>query len=154
MAHVRLGELLVQKKLLNQRLLDLALQEQQMTKEFLGLILVRKNYVREEDLAHVLSEQFHMPLADLKNTAIQWDVAMQFTPSVVVDHQCLPILQDENSVTVAILNPHNMDAISRMEQQANGLHVKLVLVLESHMKYALEIYNKKMAEKIQKMLDG
>jgi hypothetical protein len=154
MAHVRLGDLLLQKNLLKKEQLELALGEQALTKEFLGLILVRKNYVREEDLGRVLSEQFHIPLADLTKTKIQWEVAMQFTPSIVVDKQCLPISQDENSITVAILNPHNVEAISRIEEQAKGVNIKLVLALESQMRDALLTYNKKMAEKIQKMLDG
>src|SRR5438105_839926 len=115
---MRLGELLIQKKLITQAQVDSALEQQKLSRDFLGLILVRSGFIREEDLVKVLSEQFHMPVVDLKTQFIDWDLAMRFTPAVVVDHQCLPLFQDDRGITVAILNPLDVQAISKLEEQA------------------------------------
>lgn len=151
---LKLGELLMQKNLLKKTQLDLALEEQRATGEFLGSLLVRKGLIRESDLLRVLSEQFHMPTADLKRQPIDWTVAMRFTPSVVVDHQCLPFKQDDNALTVAIVNPLDASAVSRVEEQAKGMTVKLVLVSASDMKEALVSYKEHNAERIKKLLGG
>jgi hypothetical protein len=151
---MKLGELLIQKKLLTQELLDVALEEQKVNKDFLGLILVRSKAIREEDLIRVLSEQFHIPIIDLKRQPIDWNLAMRFSPSIVVDHQCLPVFQSEREITVALLNPLDVAAISRVEEQAQGLRVRTVLVTAADMQQALMTYNGKMQEKIRKMLES
>jgi type IV pilus assembly protein PilB len=151
---MKLGELLIQKKLLTKSQLDCALEEQRLSKDFLGLILVRSKMIREEDLIRVLSEQFHIPIIDLKRQPIDWSLAMRFSPSIVVDHQCLPFFQSEREITVALLNPLNAGAISRVEEQAQGLRIRTVLVTAADMQQALLTYNAKMLEKIRKMLES
>ena len=61
------GEILVQKGLISQEQLAGALGEQEVTKEFLGAILLKKKWVKEKDLMQALSEHFNIPLVDLKN---------------------------------------------------------------------------------------
>lgn len=151
---MKLGELLIQKKLLTQAQLDIALEEQKISKHFLGFILLRSNFIREEDLVQVLSGQFHMPIVDLKHQSIDWELAMRFSPSIVMDHKCLPFLQTEREITVALLNPLDAEAISRIEEQAKGLRVRLVLAMSEDMQRLLLIYNTKRQEKINKMFDS
>ena len=148
-----LGELLIQKKLLTKEQLDRALDEQKATRDFLGIILVRRNFIKEADLLKVLCEQFNMPAFDLRPDNVDWEVAMRFTPSLVVDHLCLPIKQDEASVTVAIANPLDVEAISRVQEQAKGMRVKPVLVTMTDMQRTLRAYNERMAEKIKRLLE-
>ena len=149
-----LGELLVQKKLLRKEDLAAALEEQAGTKEFLGSILVKMRFIKEADLLKVLSEQFHMPNMALKSELVDWDVAMRFTSSMVMDHQCLPLHQDDTGITVAIVNPLDAMAISLVEEQAKGVRVRSVLVSASDMAEMLKLYKEKMAEKIKKLLQG
>lgn len=148
-----LGELLIQKKLLTKSQLDAALAQQKFTKEFLGFILVKSGIIREEDLLQVLSEQFHMPCIQLKYQPIDWSVAMRFTASLVVDHQCLPIRQDDSGITVAIVNPLDVAALSKVEEQARGTRIRPVLVAMSDMKEALKLYQDQMAAKIKRLLE-
>ena len=149
---MRLGELLIQKKLLTQKQLDEALEAQKITKDFLGTILVRYHLVKEDDLLKVLSEQFNMPMMQLQFQAIDWQVAMRFTPSVVIDHMMLPIRQEGHTLTLAIVNPLDADGMSRIEEQAKGLLIRPALVTLSEMKQALKTFNEHLAVKIKKML--
>lgn len=146
-----LGELLIQKKLLKPEQLESALAEQKTSKEFLGSILVRRRFIREEDLLRVLSEQFRMPCLALKTTPIDWKVAMRFTPSLVIDHRCLPVKQDDYGITLAIVNPLDAQAISMAEDQAQGVPVRPMLVTAAEMDEALKTYRENMAARIKKL---
>lgn len=147
-----LGELLIQKKLLTKAQLEAALDEQSGTREFLGSILVKRRFIREEELLTVLSEQFHIPLIKLSPTAVDWDVAVRFTSSLVVDHLSLPYRQDEKGVWLAVVDPLDAQAVSMTEEQAKGQHVRTALISRGEMEELIRIYKAKMAERIKKLL--
>jgi type IV pilus assembly protein PilB len=149
-----LGELLIQKNLLKKDQLALALEEQKGTREFLGAVLVRKGFIREEDLIKVLSEQFNLPCVDLKREKIDWGVAARFRASIVVDHECLPLRQDDLGLTVAIVNPLDAQAISLVEEEVRPMRVRLVLAARGDMQEALKIYRQHNAARIKKLLEG
>ena len=62
---VRLGDLLVEKKLLSQNNLVAALAEQKKTGDKLGRILIDNGYVDEDAMLEALSTQLHIPYVDL-----------------------------------------------------------------------------------------
>ena len=150
---LRLGELLLAKKLITPEQLDEALAEQRQTREFLGGILVKKQFIREDDILKALSEQFDISYVRLADQKVDWTIAVRFTSSLVVDHRCLPIRETDGGFTVAITNPLDAEAVSMAEQQAKGRKVKLVLVSTADMDEALKKYRELVAAKIKKMLD-
>lgn len=149
-----LGEFLVKKKLVTKRELEIALDEQKGSGDFLGSILVRRNYLKEEDLIKVLSELFKIPFMNLKNEYINWELVMSFPPSLVVDRQCLPFRESEFTITAAILNPLDALTVSQVEDQVKGKTVHLVLVTSLDMQNELKNYHKRIASKIEKLLEG
>lgn len=149
-----LGEILVKKKLITKRELEIALDVQKGSGDFLGMILVRRNYLKEEDLIKVLSELFKIPFVNLKNEYIDWEFAMSFSPSLVVDRQCLPFRAGEFTITAAILNPLDALTVSQLEDQAKGKKVYLVLVTFADMQDELNNYHKRISSKIEKLLEG
>jgi hypothetical protein len=149
-----LGELLVRKKLLDPKHLELALAEQRATKEFLGAILVRRGWVREGDLASALAEQSGLPFVSLRDQYVDWETAMRFSSSLVVERKCLPFREDElGVVTVAITNPLDAEAMSRIEAEARDRKVKLVVVTPREMEAALREFKERVAAKIRKLLE-
>src|SRR3989338_6332470 len=149
MANILLGELLIQKNLVTKEQLAEALADQKESGDFLGEILVKKLFILEKDLLRMLSEQFGMPFIQLKNQYIDWDTAMLFSSSLIVESKCLPIRRDESGVTMAITNPLDATAISQAENEAKNQKVHLVLVLMSEMQEAIGTYKKRIAEKIR-----
>src|SRR3989338_1194274 len=148
-----LGELLVQKGVLTQKQLKEALEEQKRTSEFLGAILIRRGLIREEKLIEVLSEQFDIPFIELSKQYIDWEVALLFPSSLVVDHQFLPIRMDSRGLTVAVTNPLDAYATSEMEKAARFDKVSLALVTSADMQGAMETYKQKLAERINKLFE-
>jgi MSHA biogenesis protein MshE len=64
---VRLGELLVQQKLISEDQLRQALEEQKKSGRKLGRVLIDGKFVTEEGIALALSSQLRLPYVDLKH---------------------------------------------------------------------------------------
>lgn len=123
----RLGELLMARGMLTQAQLETALRLQQGSNEFLGVLLVRQGYVTESGLYDVLSEQFGMARVPLEPHTIDWELAAQFPPILLIDNRCFPIARDEHAITVAVANPLDAWIVSEVENWARGDTLKLVL---------------------------
>lgn len=125
----RLGELLIGKGLLTPGQLDHALQEQRSTGELLGAILVRKGWVKEEDMLRTLGEQMGMPYVRLSDQGIDWTLAGRFPSALLTDHACFPLRIESEWLIVAIADPLDAWAISELEKEASNRGRKLHLVL-------------------------
>jgi hypothetical protein len=132
-ASKRLGELLLERRLITPRQLDQALQQQRVNREFLGVILVKAGAITQEALVKVFAEQFGLPYESLDPAKIDWNVARQFPSAAMTGAKCFPIRADASSVTVAITNPLDAMTLSELERLAKGRTVKPVLVQESQL---------------------
>jgi len=148
----RIGEILIKKGVITEAQLHDALKEQKTSSGFLGAILVSKGWVSKNDVLEALAEQFGIPLVDLKKEHIDMELARRFSSSLIVDHKCFPVRQDEETITVAIVNPLNAVAISKIEEEAKPRKVNLVLVTEEDIDEAIKNYRQHVSESIQRML--
>ncbi|MBU0549443.1 MAG: hypothetical protein KKH80_01285 [Candidatus Omnitrophica bacterium] len=149
----RIGEILIEKKLITEAQLLDALQEQKASDGFLGGILIKKGIINSAELVVALAEQFNMPLLELKEEYIDMELARRFSSSLILDHKCFPIHQDEDSITVAIINPLNAIAISKIEDEAKPRRVKLVLVSEKDIEEAIKNYRQYVSDSIRRLLN-
>ena len=120
--------------------LKAALEEQTLTKEFLGKILLKRKFIRESAFLKAFSGQFGLPVVDLKHRYFDWKLAKDFSPSLILDYHCLVIARDESTVTIAITNPLDVWAMKKAEEETGRLELKLVLVSEEDMREAIESY--------------
>ena len=148
----RLGEILIEKGLITQKQLEDALKEQKASGEFLGNILIAMGWINKESLSEGLAEQFGIPLVELKNQNIDVEMVHRFSSSIIVDYQCFPIREDEESVTVAIINPLNALAISKIEEAVKPRKVNFVMVGEEDIKQAIQNYRQTVSDGIQSLL--
>src|SRR5580692_6321055 len=63
---VRLGEILVQQKLLSEEQLQFSLSEQKRTGRKLGRVFVENAFVTEDQISGALARQFNIPYINLK----------------------------------------------------------------------------------------
>lgn len=124
----KIGEILIERGLITQAQLEDALAEQARTNKFLGDILIKNRKILEKDLLSVLAKQFNLSFIELHSENINWDFVKKFSPSLILDHKCIPIRQDEWSVTFGINNPLDVNLIKRAEDEARGLKLNLVLI--------------------------
>jgi len=64
---LRIGDLLLQHKVISQAQLDASLADQKKTGRKLGRVLIDNGYITETQLMDFLSRQLHIPYVDLKH---------------------------------------------------------------------------------------
>lgn len=87
----RIGELLLNSKLINREQLDHALTELKTTPGRLGSMLVRLGYISNEELTNFLSVQFGIPAVNLQDFSIPTEVVELITSELANKHHILPI---------------------------------------------------------------
>jgi hypothetical protein len=147
----QLGQMLLDKKLVTTEQLALALEDQLVSKDFLGQILVKHRFITEVTLAKTLAEQFKLLFMSMENQYIDFQLAKQFSSSLIMESRCFPFFRDEWAVTVAITNPLDAWAIKKCEDEAGGLRVKLVMVTNSDMEQIISRYKEFMRGDISKL---
>jgi hypothetical protein len=148
----KIGEILIEKRIITEAQLHDALSDQRLSDKFLGVILKDKGLVTDQEIAEALSDQFGIPLVDLKSEHIDLELARKYSTSVVIDHKCFPLRQDDYSVTVAVVNPLNAVAISKFEEEASPLKVNLVVASEADLNQLIKNYRQYISESIQRLL--
>lgn len=144
----RVGELLVEQRLITPTQLEQALTDQRSSKEFLGAILVRRGVIKAETLLRVLSEQFGIPMEHVSVDQVDWGLVKQFPASLLSAGTCVPIRADEASVTVAIADPLNAWALSDVERFTGLKQVKPVLVPEEELRRLMRAYQRQLLRNI------
>jgi type IV pilus assembly protein PilB len=148
----RIGEILLEKGFINEAQLSDALLEQKLNNIFLGEILTKKGALSKEHLLEALSEQFDIPIVNLKQQNIDLELAGKFSSSLIVEHKCFPLFKQQDSITVAIVNPLNAAALNKIEEEVQALKVNLVLVSEEDLEELLKKYRQRISQNIQRLL--
>ena len=124
----KIGELLLQHTSLTQEQLSEALKIQEEEHELLGDILLKKNYIHPHDIIKVLCHQVSIPyLSDLKIDDIDPMIVKDISINYAKHHEVLPVLEDNDFVTIAMSDPFDFNAINDL----TGIFKKKVHIVVS-----------------------
>jgi type IV pilus assembly protein PilB len=137
MAANRLGELLVRNKLIDEKQLTKALQEQNASGGRLGASLVKLGFLKEEDLAAFLSRQYGVPSINLSEFEIDESVIKLIPAEVVQKYQLIPVNRAGSTLIVAMSDPSNIFAIDDIKFMT-GYNVEVVVSSESSIKSSID----------------
>ena len=154
MAYKRVGEILITKKLITEAQLNEALQIQATTKEYLGNILIKRRFIKEDDLLSALAEQFNIPYISLQKEKIDWDLSVKYFSRISVAGKALPIFQDENTVIVAVRDPLDKISLSNIEESVRPKRLRLVLVAEAELQEFINECKRLARGSMRQLLDG
>lgn len=115
----KLGELLVEQKIIKEPELQKALQMQKEKGGLLGSILVLLGFATEEQIAQALTTQYGFPYLPLKNYEIDQEIVKLIPRNVAEQYALIAIDKVGNSLTVAMSNPLNLHAIEDIELITN-----------------------------------
>jgi len=111
-----LGELLIERGVIGREQLAMAVANQKDKGGLIGEILVAMKFASEEDIAQALTCQYGFPYLPLANYEIEPD-AIKSVPEQVCRKFCLiPIDKIGKSLTLAMANPLNVQAIEEVEE--------------------------------------
>src|SRR5262245_19470437 len=107
----RLGDLLVGEGLITEDQLGKALAEQKGTTEKLGSVLLKLNFVQEEQSIAFLSRQYGIPSITLSQLDIDPEVLKLVPASIAKKYEVLPITRQGTALTLAMADPTNVFAL-------------------------------------------
>ncbi|MCF7871321.1 MAG: hypothetical protein K9L95_00735 [Candidatus Omnitrophica bacterium] len=132
-----LGQILVERGIIVNNQLQKALEIQYQQGGLIGEIIVELGFAKEEDIAHCLSLQFGYPYLPLENYEVSKDVANLISKRVCSHYCLIPIDKVENSLTIAMANPLNNQAIEDLED-STGCDIQVFVATPSDIRRAIK----------------
>jgi len=114
---IRLGDLLVQQRLISSEQLKLALEQQKRSGRKLGKVLVESGFVTEDQISEALARQLGVSFINLKYFNLQPEVARQLPESQARRYRALLLEDRKTRYLVGMSDPSDLfafDEISRI----------------------------------------
>lgn len=107
----RLGEILLEKGLINKGQLTLALNNQRISGKRLGKILIDEGFVSEQDIVNLLEMQLGIHQVQLDDIDISTEVVRIIPESLARKYNCLAYKIEDGVLYVAMADPLNLVAV-------------------------------------------
>jgi type IV pilus assembly protein PilB len=111
----QLGQLLIEKDIISNKQLEHALKIQGEKGGLIGQILVSLGYATEEDIAQAITVQYGFPYLPLKGYEIDQEVIGLIPEHVAKQYGLIPIDKIGDTLTIAMSNPLNKQAVEDIE---------------------------------------
>lgn len=150
MARKRLGELLLERKVITPAQLEQGLSAQQRTRQRLGITLVQQGVLSETQLASALAASLGLPAVDLARVPVDWSAVHMLRTRFCETHEVFPFgIDGKGTATkrlmVAMSDPLNQAALDEVEF-TTGLSVAAFVATHSQVREAiLRYYHKVLA---------
>ncbi|HEY9719117.1 MAG TPA: ATPase, T2SS/T4P/T4SS family [Trichormus sp.] len=142
-----IGELLVDNGLITPDELRMVQQERNKTGEPISLILSRLGLANESHLKNALEVQYGVNYVSLAKATPDHKTLELLPEKLIRQHQVVPLEQDGNRLTVAMVNPNNLLALDDIKYRLRGIVIKPVVCTEDDFQHFMEtIYALKQEE--------
>jgi MSHA biogenesis protein MshE len=142
---IRLGDLLVDHKVISQEQLRASLEIQKSSGQKLGRVLIDSGYITEDKLLDFLARQLNIDYIDLKRRDIKPEVVKLIPEIQARRFQVIALDQDAEGVLLGMADPTNIfayDEISAIVQRP----LKLAAVKEADLLKAIDTVYRRTAE--------
>jgi MSHA biogenesis protein MshE len=135
---IRLGELLLEQKLITEEQLQQALAEQKRTGRKLGRVLTDLNLVREEKLNEALAQSLQIPFIDIRQLTLDQQAVRMLPEAHARRFRALVLQSDARGLLIGMADPTDLVAFDEL---ANRLKqpLRLALVKESDLLKTVDI---------------
>jgi MSHA biogenesis protein MshE len=135
---VRLGDLLLEKKLISEQQLNEALDEQRVSGRKLGRVLIDIGAVSEADLHTCLATYLNIPFVDLAHMTLDAKVVNKLPESHARRHRALALKEDARGYLVGMADPTDLFAFDELARLL-GKPLRLALVKESSLLRTIDL---------------
>lgn len=136
MDRLKLGRMLTEAKLLTQDQLKKAVEFQKEVGGKLGAIIVKLGFVSDETLTNFLARQQGLPIVNLTELVLPWNLVKRVPRALIEKHQVLPIAFKDGVLTLAISDPFDYEAIEEI-QLATNYRIEIHLASREQIKKAI-----------------
>jgi len=135
----KIGELLVEKGMINKQQLEVALAESKRTKRLLGEVLVHLGFVSSDQISKVLASQSGQEYINLRDYEIS-EEALKLVPEFLArEHSLIPLMIEDKTITVAMANPYDVIAMDKLKE-LTGRRVKPLIADRQSIHEAIDLY--------------
>ena len=135
----KIGTILVEKGLLSEDKLEIALKIQKESKNKLGEILVNSGWIQESDLINVLSKQMGFPYVPLGDLLLDPKIPALIKENLARKHILIPIKIENGRLVVSMSDPLNVYALDDI-RIATGYGVIPYIAGKKEILKAIEFY--------------
>jgi general secretion pathway protein E len=136
---MRLGEILIERQLIEQEDLDRALEIQKGRGEKLGKILIELGFVATRDVLAALSDQLAIPLITLDGPPPSIPEIEGLAPRFMRQSRFMPVGIEDSTLTVAMADPLDFETIAAV-RGFTGMKVDVALANEQEILDAIDKY--------------
>lgn len=133
----KIGEILLNEKLVTKEQIAEALTLQKSRKKRLGKVLVELGIVTETQVAQALSRQLNLPLVAISKTKIDDGLLSIITQEDAEKYRVLPISLDGNKLTIAMPDPLDQNSVDELRFKT-GYYISTVIATESEVVGGIE----------------
>lgn len=134
---VRLGEILVQQKLLSEEQLQFSLTEQKRTGRKLGRVFIEQGFVTEEQISGALAKQLNIPYINLKFYNVNPELVRRLPETQARRFRAIALEDRGGSLLIGMADPTDLfayDEIARTVKQ----NIELAVVNEGELLQAVD----------------
>ena len=135
---IRLGDLLLERKLISEQNLKDALTEQRNTGRKLGRVLVDIGAISDVELHRALAEYLDIPYVDLAHISLDARIVRLLPETHARRYRALVLRDDKNGLLVGMADPTDIFAFDELSRVL-GRPVRLALVQESALLRTIDI---------------
>lgn len=139
---IRIGDLLIQAKVISQAQLEEALAEQKKSGRKLGQVLIDNGYATEDAILKTLSEQLKIPYVDLLHFKFNPDIVRLIPEIQARRFRAIALSSDDTGVLIGMADPTNIFAFDELSTILDR-HVRLAVVKERDLLHTIDtVYRK------------
>jgi MSHA biogenesis protein MshE len=134
---IRLGDLLVEQKVISAADLDIALAAQKKSGRRLGRIIVESGLAGENDIAQALARQLSIPFVDLRKFSPDASILQMLPETQARRFRAMPLARRDGSIFVGMADPTDLfayDEVARLIQEG----IQLAVVAEGDLLAAID----------------
>ena len=134
---LRIGDMLVNKKLITQEQLDQALQQQKQLGKKLGSILVKSGVIDEKTLLQFLAQQTKLPYIELAHYDIDTNIFHLLPENYARHFQAILLTEEDDHYLVGMVDPLDIFATDELYAILKK-PLKFAIVSETELLYTLD----------------
>ena len=142
---VRLGDLLLEKKLISEQQLKEALAEQRSSGRKLGRVLIDIGAVSEADLHGTLATALNIPYVDLSHMALDPKIVGKLPETQARRHRALVLKEDARGYLVGMADPTDLFAFDELARLL-GKPIRLALAKEAALLRTIDLVYRRTEE--------
>jgi type IV pilus assembly protein PilB len=135
----KLGDMLKEAGLIDDFQLQSSLSHQRNWGGKLGSILIELEFIKERDLARIISEKLGIPYVNPFDPEIPESIIKLIKPEVAKKYQVVPVRKERGTLVLVMSDPLDIESMDGI-RFITGLEIKPALALESEIRDAIRKY--------------